>query len=138
MTLSSWILATSWPPYCELDCGSKNFDTNTVLLTQELPCQVCQVVFEKLRQIWFYWMLYDHLSAHSLLAKLGQRGWFMRMRLAWKKSQKTLDLYVKKILHQNKTRSTGNAGKGLHPNFAIIETADSGKVQDWCVTPEGT
>ena len=49
----------------------------------------------------------------------------MRMRLAWKKSQKTLD--TSKRLHQNKTWSTGSAGKGLDPNFAIIGTADSGK-----------
>ena len=33
------------------------------------------------------------------------------MRLAWKKSQKTLD--TSKRLHKNKTRSTGSAGKGL-------------------------
>ena len=58
----------------------------------------------------FYWMFYDHLSAHSLLVKLGQWGWLMRMRLAWKKSLKTL--FTPKILHQNKTRSTGSAGKG--------------------------
>ena len=51
-------------------------------------------------------------SHHSFLAKLGQWGWLMRMRLAWKKSRKTLD--TSKILHQNKTRSTGSAGKGLH------------------------
>ena len=73
------------------------------------------------------WMFYDHLSAHSLLAKLGRWGWLMRMRLAWKKSQKTLD--TSKRLHQNKTLSTGSAGKGLNLNFAIIGTADSGKVQ---------
>ena len=38
-----------------------------------------------------FWMFYDHLSAHSLLATLGRWGWLMRMRLAWKKSQKILD-----------------------------------------------
>ena len=54
-------------------------------------------------------MFYDHLSAHSLLAKLGRWGWLMRMELAWKKSQKTLD--TSKRLHQNKTRSTGSAGQ---------------------------
>ena len=48
---------------------------------------------------------------HSLLAKLIWWGWLMRMRLAWKKSQKTLD--TSKRLHQNKSRSTGSAGKGL-------------------------
>ena len=36
----------------------------------------------------------------------------MRMRLAWKKSQKTLD--TSKRLHQNKTRSTGSVDKGLN------------------------
>ena len=41
-----------------------------------------------------------------------------------------------KILHQNKTRSTGSAGKGIDPNFAIIGTGVSGKCR--CVTPEGT
>ena len=43
----------------------------------------------------------------------------MRMRLAWKKSQKTLD--TSKRLHRNKTRSTGSVDKGLnqrhHWNF---------------------
>ena len=34
----------------------------------------------------------------------------MRMRLAWKKSQKTLD--ASKRLHKNKTRSTGSVDKG--------------------------
>ena len=59
-----------------------------------------------------YWMFYDHLSAHSFLAKLGRWGWcqMTRMRLAWKKSQKTLDTY--KRLHQNKTWSTGSVDKG--------------------------
>ena len=42
----------------------------------------------------------------------------MRMRLASKKSQKKLD--KSKILHRNKTQSTGSAGKRLDPNFAII------------------
>ena len=49
---------------------------------------------------------------HSLLAKLGRWGWGwlerktrrqMRMRLAWKKNQKTID--ASNRLHQNKTRS---------------------------------
>ena len=48
---------------------------------------------------------------HSLLAKLGQWGWLMRMRLAWNKSQTTLD--TSKRLHQNNTQSTWSAGKGL-------------------------
>ena len=54
-------------------------------------------------------------TQHSLLAKLGRCGWLkrmmMRMRLAWRKSQKTLD--TSKRIHQNKTRCTGNVGKGL-------------------------
>ena len=50
-------------------------------------------------------------TRHSLLAKLGQWGWLMRMRLAWNKSQKTLD--TSKRLHQNETRSTGSLGKGF-------------------------
>ena len=37
---------------------------------------------------WIRWY-YDHLSAYSLLTKLGRWGWLRR--LAWKKSQKTLD-----------------------------------------------
>ena len=58
--------------------------------------------------LWICWMFYDHLSAHSPLTPW---GWLMKMRLAWKKSQKTLD--ASKRLHQNKTRSTRSAGKGL-------------------------
>ena len=48
---------------------------------------------------------------HSLLAKLCRWRWLMRMRLAWKKSQNTLDTLIR--LHQNETRSTGSVGKGL-------------------------
>ena len=48
---------------------------------------------------------YDHLSAHSLLAKLGR-------------VTGTLD--TSKILHRNKTRSTGSGAKDLIPNFAFI------------------
>ena len=55
-----------------------------------------------------YWMFYDHFSAHSPLTRTIN---LMRMRLAWKKRQKTLD--TSKRLHQNKTQSTGSAGKGL-------------------------
>ena len=47
----------------------------------------------------------------------------MRMRLAFKKSQNTLD--TSKGLHRIKTRSTGSAGKGFDSNFAMIGTADS-------------
>ena len=49
-------------------------------------------------------MFYNHLSSHSLLAKLGRWGWLMKMRLAWKKNQTTLN--TSKRLHKNKTRST--------------------------------
>ena len=61
-------------------------------------------------RVWLHWMFYDHLSAHSLLAKLGRWGWLMRMRLVWKESHKPLN--TSKRLHINKTRSTGSAGKG--------------------------
>ena len=37
---------------------------------------------------------------HSLLAKLGQLGWLMRTRLAWKKSQKTLDMSKQDLKHR--------------------------------------
>ena len=60
-------------------------------------------------------LIYDHLSAHSLLVKLGRLGWLMRMRYVWKKIHqkihKTLD--TSKRLHRRKTRSTGGAGKGI-------------------------
>ena len=72
-------------------------------------------------------MLYDHLSAHSLLAKLGRWGWLMRMRLAWKKSQTTLD--TSKRLHRIKTWSTGSAGKETCPNFCLHWDCGLGKVQ---------
>ena len=48
---------------------------------------------------------------HSLMAKLGRWGWLMRMRLAWKKSQKTLHKSTR--IYWNKTGSTGSAGKWL-------------------------
>ena len=44
-------------------------------------------------------------------AKLGRWVWLMRMRLTWKKSQKTLD--TSKWLHRNKTGRTGSAANGL-------------------------
>ena len=72
-------------------------------------------------------MFYDHLSANSLLAKLGRWGWLMRMRLAWKKSQKTLD--TSKRLHRNKTRSTGSAGKGTWSQLCHYWDYELGKVQ---------
>ena len=75
--------------------------------------------------IWFVRMFYDHLSAHSLLTKLGWWGWFMR--LAWKKNQKTLD--ASKRLHQNKTRSTGSAGKGTWSQFCHYWDCGLGKMQ---------
>ena len=48
---------------------------------------------------------------HSLLDKVGRWGRLMRMRLAWKKNQKTVD--TSKILHQNETRSTGRVFIGI-------------------------
>ena len=75
-----------------------------------------------------YWMFYDQLSAHSLVAKLGRWGWLMRMRLAWKKSQKALD--TSKRLHRIKTQSTGSAGKGLGESAGASRLkAPSGGVQ---------
>ena len=66
-------------------------------------------------------LLHTH---HSLLAKLGRWGWLRRMRLAWKKSQKTLN--TSKGLHQNKNRSTGNVGKGILSQLLPLSgTADS-------------
>ena len=52
----------------------------TQLFARILPC---------VWVVWFYLMFYDHLSAHSLLAKLVWLGWLMSTRLAWKKSQIT-------------------------------------------------
>ena len=52
---------------------------------QMLPKIKCHQV--EIEMIWIHWMFYDHLSAHSLLTKLGRWGW------AWKESQKTLDTY---------------------------------------------
>ena len=56
--------------------------------------------------IWMYWMFYDHLSAHSLLANLGRWGWLMRMRWTWKKARRHL---IHNKLHHNKTRGTVRA-----------------------------
>ena len=74
-------------------------------------CHLCvRLIWANQSFFWLYCMFYDHLSAHSLLAKLGRWGWLMRMRLAWKKSQKTLA--ASKRLHRNKTRGTGGVDKG--------------------------
>ena len=75
----------------------------------------------------FVWMFYDHLSAHSLLAKLGRCGWLMRMRLACKKSQKTID--TSKRLNRHKTRSTGSANKGTWSQRYHYWDCGLGKVQ---------
>ena len=63
-------------------------------------------------------------SHRSILAKLGRGGWLMRMRLAWKKSQKTIYRYQKdyiKIIAE----ARGVRTKDLISNFANIGTADS-------------
>ena len=70
------------------------------------------------RWIWIGFIQCFTTTFLHILAKLGRWGWLMRMRLVWKKSQKTLD--TSKRLHRNKTRRTGSVGKGLDPNFAII------------------
>ena len=54
-------------------------------------------------------------------------GWLIRMRLAWKKSQKTLD--TSKRLHRNKTWSTGSAGKGTWSQLCHYWDCGLGKVQ---------
>ena len=51
-----------------------------------------QPLYYAITSLWIYLMCYDHLSARPLLANLGRQWWWM-MRLAWKKSQKTLDIY---------------------------------------------
>ena len=74
-------------------------------------------------------MFHDHLSAHSLLAKLGRWVWliFLRMRLAQKKSQKTLDR--SNILHQNTTEAPGMQAKDWIHNFCHYWDCGLGKVQ---------
>ena len=97
-------------------------------------------------RIWIYWMFFMttflHIH-HSLLAKLGRWGWLMRTRLAWKKSQKTLD--TSQILHWNKTRNTKSVGKGLNHGIqgtAMEPTVICAPLQTWYRTmsslPEGS
>ena len=76
-------------------------------------------------------MFYEHLSAHSLLAKLGRCGWLMRMRLACKKSQKTQDTY--KYYIDIRPEAPGMRAKELYPNFTIIGTADLAPSGVWNV-----
>ena len=66
-------------------------------------------------------------TQHSLLTKLGRWGWLMRMWLACKKSQNTLD--TSKRLDWNKTRSTRSAGKGLDSQLCYNWKCALGKVQ---------
>ena len=73
--------------------------------------------------IWLDWMFYDHFSAHWLVNWVDE-GCLRRTRLAWKKSQKTLD--PSKRLHQNKTRS---AGKGTRSQHCHYWDCGLGKVQ---------
>ena len=81
-----WCLAFTTP----LSQGRKSHQSITKLLL--LQCSAQSAFQENI----IYWMFYDHFSAHSLLAKLGRWGWLM-MRLAWKKSQKTLDTWKDRI-----------------------------------------
>ena len=68
---------------------------------------------------------------HSLLAKLGRWGWLMRMRLAWKKSQKTIDTSTisQKDYIEVRPEVPGVRAKDLIHNFAIIGNWGFGKVQ---------
>ena len=77
-------------------------------------------------------MFYGHLSAthHSLLAKLGQWGWLMRMKLAWKISKKTLPVYIhQKDYIKIRLETPGVRAKFLIPNFAIIGNCRLGNGQ---------
>ena len=75
--------------------------------------------------IWIYWMLYDHLSAHSLVAKLGRWGWFMSMRLTWKKSQNTLEI-ITKITSKWVPKHRECGQRTWFPTLPLLGTADSG------------
>ena len=89
-----------------IDEQSHRVDMTTPYTAQPSGLAMRPSGFEATTQfIWIYWMFYDHLSAHSPLAKLCRWWWLIRMRLAWEKSQNTLD--TSKRLHRNKTRSTG-------------------------------
>ena len=66
-----------------------------------------------------YWIFYDHLSAHSLLAKLGRWGWLMRMKLAWQKSKKTLDI-SKDYIELRRPEALGVREKDLIPTLPLL------------------
>ena len=55
------------------------------------------------------------------------RGWLMRMRLAWKKSQNTLD--TSKRLHWNETEAPRVWAKDLNTNFVTIRNCRIGNRQ---------
>ena len=66
------------------------------LTSRQLQMRGCVVLMD-MNQYWAFpypWCFYDHLSACSLVAKLGRR-WLLMMMLAWKKSQKILDITSK-------------------------------------------
>ena len=66
-------------------------------------------------------MFCNDLSAHSLLTNLVRWGWLMRMRLAWKKSQKTLE--HQKDYIEIRHEAPGARAKEPDPIFAIIGPA---------------
>ena len=75
---------------------------------------------------------------NSLLAKLGRWGWLMRMRLAWTKSQKTLDISKNTSKWDPKHRECGQ--RTWFPTLPLLGTADSGTgrhVTPWRVIWEG-
>ena len=78
---------------------------------------------------WIYWMFYDHLSAHFLLAKLGRWGWLIRMRLAWKKSPKYM--YSLKTVAMLSKDMDGNAKREsrsyLGADVCYIRVHDGGR-----------
>ena len=99
---------------------------------------------------WIYPRFYDSIHAfgfmecftttflhthHSLLAKLGQWGRLMRMRLAWNKCQKTLD--TSKRLHQYKTRSTGGFDFQLSHHWELQDSETGRVVTPWRVLEVG-
>ena len=70
----------------------------------------------------------------TLLAKLGRWGWLMMMRLAWKKSHKTLDTSKWEPKHQQCGQRTS------FPTLPLSGTAASGMgrvVTPWRVLGEG-
>ena len=79
---------------------------------------------------WFYWMFYDHFSAHSLLAKLGRWGWWWGW--GW--------LARKQDYIEIRPEAPGVWTKNLINLIPMychhFGTADSEKYR--CVKPEGT